>query len=225
MNSSPEWQQPVLRGTEAIAIESADFSTDLRSAIPSPSKLVDRARSAAQTAGYAEGWAQGQRAAQVAAKAAADQAAAAREADEVRRAAALKKATQAMAHAAAAVEARQIPVLTDLADTILASALALAEAVIGYEIAHDANGPLTAVQRALAMVPTADNVTVRLHPNDHQALTGSATQYSHSIDGREISVRPDETLNPGDALATYGVTEIDATVAGALARAREVLGL
>ncbi|GAA2516190.1 FliH/SctL family protein [Pilimelia columellifera] len=224
MSSFPE-SDPVLRGAQASKVTAASFNTDLRSAVPAPSRLVDEARAAARTAGYAAGWAQGQQAARIAAQAEADQRAAAQAAQDVARAAALNTALTAMALAAASVESRELALLTDLSETIVAAALTLTEAVIGYELDHGPDGAMAAVRRALSMAPTAEDITVRLHPNDHQAITGEATPAKQSVDGREITLRPDATLHPGDAIATFGVTEIDATVAGALARAREVLSL
>ncbi|GGK18177.1 hypothetical protein GCM10010124_08460 [Pilimelia terevasa] len=214
---------PVLRGADAAQVAAADFAADLRAAVPAPSHLVAQQQQAARTAGYAEGWAQGQRAARVAAQAVADQLAAADAAETTAREALLGQAIQAVAGAMAQVEAREAPVVAEIGASIFAAATALAEAVIGYEINTNPDTPMHAVRRALAMVPTAEDVTVRLHPSDHRALTGSETTVAESVDGRAVTLHPDPGLQPGDATADYGVTHIDATIANALDRAREVL--
>ncbi|GGJ82520.1 hypothetical protein GCM10010123_10220 [Pilimelia anulata] len=223
-DGAPGATQPsVLRGADAAAVAAADFGTDLREAVPAPSHLVAHQQDAARTAGYADGWAQGQRAARIAAAAAAERLAAATAAADAARDAALHRAMAAVAGAVRGIEQRETAAMGDLTATILASATALAEAIIGYEIDKNPDSALHAVRRALAMAPTTEDVTVRLHPADHRALTGSATAATQSIDGRTVTVHPDPDLQPGDATATYGVTRIDATVANALARAREVL--
>jgi flagellar assembly protein FliH len=220
MSSSPD--NPVLRGQGAREVVAASFDVDLRSARPVPSALVAQARDAARTAGYADGWAQGQRAAKVAAQAIADQVAAAERAAAQQRAAAAQQAVAAVAQAAANLDARRTETLTDLGDAVLAAAVEVAEAILGYEVSRAEDSGLAAARRALAMVPDCGAVTVRLNPDDHRALAADGGT-AYTIDGREITLRADAALAPGDALAEYGVTTVDATLAGALARVREVL--
>lgn len=216
-------EHSVLRGDTAREAAAADFGTDLRAGIPAPSHLVSRHRESARTAGYAEGWAQGQRAARLAAQAAADQAAAAQAAADAAREAALRRALSAVGGAAQSVADREAPVLAALGAQILDAATALAEAIVGYEIATNPDSAVHAVRRALAMAPATHDVTVRLHPADHRALTGGDTPCQQDVNGRTVTVAPDPALQPGDATATHGVTHVDATIANALARAREVL--
>jgi flagellar assembly protein FliH len=78
------------------------------------------------------------------------------------------------------------------------------------------------VRRALSLVPDGTSVTVRLHPDDHRALVGPGGS-TYAVEGRPITVRADADLAPGDAVAEYGMTTVDATIAAAVARVREVL--
>lgn len=219
MSSSPD---RVLRGEQADAVTAAQFDVDLRTGAPIPHELVEAARTAAQTGGYAAGWAQGQRAARVAARAAADQAAAADRAHAAARSAALNRALAALGAAAAELERRTTRSAADLEETILAAAVELAEAVLGRELTTMDGRALDAARRALALAPTGAPVTVRLHPDDHAILTADGEP--SELDGRPLTLRPDATLNPGDAVAEYGATTIDAGLPAALTRVRQVLG-
>jgi flagellar assembly protein FliH len=78
--------------------------------------------------------------------------------------------------------------------------------------------------RALALAPSGRPVTVHLHPADHATVTGGQPG-PVEIEGRSVTLLADPTLQPGDAVAECDATIIDARIAPALARAREVLGL
>jgi flagellar assembly protein FliH len=220
MSSSRE---PVLRGAQATEVIAADFAVDLRTSTPPPSAGVLAAREAARATGYAEGWAQGQRAARVAAQAMADQAAANEQAAAQARAAGARRALAALAKAAADLDARRAPALAAVEDAILSAAVEVAEAIVGYEISRAEDRPVAAIRRGLAGVPEGGPVTVRVHPDDHRALV-EAGGSAYEADGRAITVRPDAALAPGDAVAECGVVSVDATIATAVARVREVLG-
>jgi flagellar assembly protein FliH len=222
MSSSPD---PVIRAADAGHVSAARFDIDLRHEAPVPHEAVERARTAGRTAGYAEGWAQGQQAAAVAAHAARDQAEAAHHAFEARRQAALDSVLAAVGQAVARLDARIVPTLNDLQETVLASALELAEAVIGRELELAQNGGLDAIHRALAMAPPTGDVRVRLHPNDYRNLLTTDTGGEFTYEGRVIRMQPDPGLQPGDAVAECGPTTIDATIDAAMARVREVLDL
>jgi flagellar assembly protein FliH len=226
MSSSPdrvrELDAVVLRGDGARQVAAASFDVDLRTAVPAPGGLSDAARAAAHATGYADGWAKGQRAARLAARAAADRAAAAERAAEQARTAALERAVAAVGRAAAALAAREAQALAEVQDVVLAAAVDVAEAILGHELSHAPDGPLAAVRRALSATPDGGPVTVRLHPDDHAALVG-ADGSAYAVEGRTVSLVPDPALDPGDAVATSGASTVDATLAAAVARVREVL--
>jgi flagellar assembly protein FliH len=77
----------------------------------------------------------------------------------------------------------------------------------------------------MATVPQSGNLVVSLHPEDFRALVGEAGEADFEHEGRRVSLRPDATLRPGDAVAESGMATVDATIAAAVARAREALRL
>ncbi|HWG98670.1 MAG TPA: FliH/SctL family protein [Pilimelia sp.] len=212
----------VLRGDLARGAAAVRFDVNLRTSAPVPSELVEQARAQARTTGYAEGWAQGQRAARIAAQAVADQAAAEQRAAVAAGEAALARAVAAVDRAAADLAQRQLAAVAQAHEALLAAAVTVAEALLGAELSTGEDRGLAAVRRALAAAPERGEVTVRLHPADHHALTGPDAG-AYEVDGRPVTLRPDPALAPGDAVAECGVVTVDATLAAAVARVREVL--
>jgi flagellar assembly protein FliH len=151
-------------------------------------------------------------------------AAARRAADERRTAEALRT----LDAAAAALTARVAPVLADAEQTLAEAALALAESVIGAELTRAPGGVARSVLDAVLARPEADDlVAVRMHPLAIAAVTRDAATGAATGDGaaRVGSVRlvPDEALGVGDAVGDLPDGLLDATIAGALARARRAL--
>ena len=224
MSSSPD-DRPVLRGTVAKEATAASFGIDLRRGVPADSAPVERAKEAARTAGYAEGWAQGQRAAAVQALAAQQRAEAAEHAHDSRRAAALAQSVNALGRAITGLETQLMPTLAELQELVLAHAFELAEAIIGRQLSEPDGRGADALRRAMAAATEQGDVTVRLHPDDYRHLVGTATDADYNYQGRPVFLRPDPGLRPGDAVAETGSTTVDASIAAAVQRAREVLGL
>jgi len=84
------------------------------------------------------------------------------------------------------------------------------------------------LRRAMSLAPSGVAITVRLHPEDHDTLVGTDTDAAHPggefiLGGRPIRVIADASLSPGDAMADYAATTIDASLTTAMARVREVL--
>jgi flagellar assembly protein FliH len=221
MTSSSEFRpgRPVLRGGSAQEAPTAQFGTDLRRGAPVDSKAVAQVKEEARTAGYAEGWAQGQREAAVAAEAAADQARADQIAYAERRDAALRRAIGALSLAAEAAERQTAASAEELQDLILGYAFEIAEAIVGRELTDPETRGLDALRRVMTQVPTSGPVTVSLHPADYAVLDTADLEH----DGRPIRLRPNPSLQPGDAIAEIGSMTVDATVATAVARVHEAL--
>jgi flagellar assembly protein FliH len=227
MSSSPDWRpgKPVLRGGDAQqAARPAAFGVDLRKGVPPDSAAVARVKEEARTAGYAEGWAQGQREAAVAAAAAADQAAAAEQAYAAERAAALQQAVGALARAAAGLDARTAATVEEIQDLVAGYAVELAEAILARELTAESTRGAEAVRRAMSQAPASGAATVSLHPDDYRLLAEAAPDGEFLVDGRAVRLRSDAALRPGDAVAEIGAMTVDATIAAAVARAREALG-
>ncbi|MFF0375214.1 FliH/SctL family protein [Actinoplanes missouriensis] len=221
MSSSPD--RPVIRGAVAEAATAAQFSVDLRRDDPVlDTEAVERAKQQARTTGYAEGWAQGKRDAVAAAEAAAARAVASEEAYEQRRATALASAVNALGRAVTELENQLMPTFTELQEVVLASAFELAEAIVGRTVRDDPERGADAVRRAMSAAPEHGSVSVSLHPDDYRTLVGDGDA-EFDFAGRRISLRPDPSLQPGDAVASTGTSTIDATIESAMRRAREAL--
>jgi flagellar assembly protein FliH len=224
MSSSPD-RNIVLRGTVAESAAAARFAVDLRRDVPPDSDAVERAKEAGRAAGYAAGWAQGQREAAVVADASADRTRAAEATHEQRRAAALAQALNALGRAVTELETQLMPTFTELQEVLIAHAFELAEAIVGRSLDDPQGRGVDALRRAMTAAPEAGRLTVSLHPDDFSTLVGSAGDTDFEYGGRRISLRPDASLSPGDAIAETGMATVDATVAAAVARAREALRL
>jgi len=224
MSSSPEGA-PVLRGTIAESAAAARFAVDLRREAPMDSAAVERAKAQARTAGYAEGWAQGQRAAALEANAAQERARAVEQTHDQRRATALAQSVNALGRAVTNLETQLMPTLAELQDVVLAHAFELAEAIVGRVLDDPDRRGADALRRAMAAAPDQGDVVVSLHPDDYRTLVGTATDADYNYGGRPVHLRPEPSLRPGDAIAETGTTTVDASIAAAVARAREALRL
>ncbi|GAA2504604.1 FliH/SctL family protein [Winogradskya humida] len=218
-------EKPVLRGSVAESATAVSFGVDLRRGVPKDSAPVERAKQEARTAGYAEGWAQGQRAAALEAEAAAERATAREHAHDQRRAAALAQSVNALGRAVTNLETQLMPTLHELQEAVLGHAFELAEAIIGRAM-DDAEGrAAAALRRAMNAAPDQGDVVVSLHPDDFRSLVGTATDADYNYEGRPVHLRPEPALHPGDAVAETGTTTVDASIAAAVARAKEALRL
>jgi len=217
-----------LRGAQAEEVSSVTFDVDLRNAVPIEDESLESAREAARSAGYAAGWAQGQQAAREATTALRYEAELAVQASQLARVEALSRAIGAISEAAAALERRGVTAAAEIEDLIIRSAVQLAEALLGRELSEAGDRALDAVRRAMSLAPSGVAITVRLHPEDHDTLVGPDSDSAHpggefSIGGRPIRIIADASLSPGDAMADYAATTIDASITAAMARVREVL--
>ncbi|GII26167.1 FliH/SctL family protein [Planosporangium mesophilum] len=216
------WPSTVVRGERAVT--AARFDVDLREQPTLPNEVADRLRAEAQASGYATGWAQGRREAEVAARVGRERTAAQVREQAEMQALRVEQAIAAVTRAAAGLERQMVPAAAEFEDLIVGAAFTLAEAILGRELAMATDPGRDAVARALALAPAGRPITVRLHPSDHATVTGGQFG-SVQMDGRTVTLVADPTLQSGDAVAECDATTIDARIAPALARVREVLGL
>ncbi|WP_433610111.1 FliH/SctL family protein [Dactylosporangium sp. CA-139114] len=211
--------ESVLRDARAGSAPSARFDVDLRERETIPPELLARWRGEAEATGYAAGWAQGLREArEEAARTAAvvaQQAAQTAEAQRQR----IERALLGLGQAATALEGRAVPAAHDIEEQIVATAFAIAEAVLSRELRTATEPGREALARALALAPSASPVTVRLNPADR--LTIGETELV--MDGRTVTLVDDPGLRSGDAIALCDATTVDARLGPALDRVREVL--
>lgn len=177
-----------------------------------PARVEDAVRE-----GYRAGFAAGEIDGRSAAIAAAGEEAAIAIAAERKQAAGLLLALRDELHRVHTAEAA---LRAELEVAVVDAALALAEAVIGRELSTAADPGRDALLRAFAVAPTGpDVVLVRMHPTDHARL-GSLDDLAL---GREVTVVSDGSIEPGSCRVEVGSSTIDASIAAALDRAREVL--
>jgi flagellar assembly protein FliH len=106
-----------------------------------------------------------------------------------------------------------------VAGAVMAMALEVAAAVLDREVASLDDPGLDAVQRALRALPAATDTSgavLHLHPEDADAFGGHPAL-------PDVRVVPDPDVEPGACRLQVGDTDVDAGIASALCRAREVL--
>ncbi|GAA2856252.1 FliH/SctL family protein [Paenarthrobacter ilicis] len=133
---------------------------------------------------------------------------------------ALARAVQLLQAAASAAQQRQEVAVADVQDVLAVSAIELAEAILGYELAQGENTARAALKRALGTQGTGVGrvTTVRLHPRDLAALAAAGV-----VDVAGVELTADDTLAPGDAVGEYLNGWIDARIGAALERAKQAL--
>ena len=224
----------VLRGLPADALLTADATHDLREGawtrFGGPRVLGDRAtehtlraiaeraHDTARAQGFAAGWADGLRASLERTAAARDEQAQVFEEEHLRTLRELETAADALAVAVRHCQETTRTLQAELSDRALDLALGIAEMVLGREVALAADPAGDAVRRALTTVPDDVPLVVRLHPDDLAALDEAV------LAGRPATVVTDPGLSRGDAVVETEDGFVEADLAGALARVRQVLG-
>ncbi|WBM80104.1 hypothetical protein KIV56_00300 [Cryobacterium breve] len=116
-----------------------------------------------------------------------------------------------------ALDERTQPVLLEVEDTLLAAALDLAEAVIGYELSDGVGAARLALRRALDPAsPTRPNV-VRMHPADLAVIDPTV------LAATGVQFQADPSLARGDAVSEFADGFLDARIGTAFERARAAL--
>jgi flagellar assembly protein FliH len=129
----------------------------------------------------------------------------------------IDEAVALLAVAAQSLNDRAIPLQEEAQDTLVSSALELAEAVLEYELSDGHNSARSALARVLSHVDPATVVTVRMNPSDLVLLDRA------SLDGAKVELTPDPLLQRGDAIADFAEGYLDARIGSALDRARAAL--
>lgn len=173
--------------------------------------------SAARTSGYAAGYAAGRRAAEADVRELREILQRRHEDAEAERRRSLDAAVATLDTAAAALRACTLPVVEDAAQLLAASALELAEAVLGTELLDTEHGARAALTRALAGIETTTIQAVRLNPDDLAALPAGLR-----VDER-IFLVPDHRMERGDAVTEFEDGYLDARIGETLDRCRDAL--
>lgn len=126
-------------------------------------------------------------------------------------------AIEALEAAALALHNRVVPTVEQAQDVLAASALELAEAIIGYELRDGQTSARAALARALDHAGQQPILAIRMNPADAFQLD-NANRTSTMVD-----IVPDETVARGDAVADFSDGSLDARIRSALDRARTAL--
>ena len=201
------------------------MSTD-SGAAPAPARIVfpslrangPAAEQAGYTEGHAAGYAAGVRAAAKEQRRWRDRMAAEQAASLAAGQQDLDRAVRALAVARTDFAHRNVQALQDAEEVLARTALELAEAVLGYELAEGTRTARAALARALSGNDAATVLAIRLHPVDIEVL---------SREGQELPAGlpliADASLGRGDAKVEYQHGWFDASLRGALGRARAAL--
>jgi len=181
------------------------------------SDLAERTRDAARAQGYAAGWAEGYRVARANAEEATRAAAATDAEERARWKTDLDLALGALLHAVQRLDRTFQERTAELTARAHELALAIAGAVLDREVHLSETTGADALRRALSPLDRDSTVTVRMHPDDIALLDPTALRNG------SVHLVHDVTLQRGDAVATTEDTIVDATIATALDRVREVL--
>lgn len=238
-SSSAPTRAAILRGSAASHVSLARMDADLRdhpyaTSLSADPRLVDpllakafdeavnTAREQARNDGFAEGYAEGLELAGREKSSVLDyEVARVREAESIRDQA-LQRGLTALEEAANAFAARQATALSGIEDLLLRAAFDLATTLLGREL-ELANSPVyDAIRRALSVLPADVPATLNLNPVDVEAL-GGLGDLSQVSNGRPVRIVADPDVEPGSCIADGGSTHVDASLAAALERVREVL--
>jgi flagellar assembly protein FliH len=117
-----------------------------------------------------------------------------------------------------ALNAVALPVVADSEDVLVASALELAEAIIGHELCDEEASARAALARVTAQPINSVVPLVRMNPDDLALLADEVLAH------QDVTFVPDPQLNRGDAVAEFPDGFLDARIGTALERARIALG-
>lgn len=206
-------------------------SFEISSSVGVPDGVVESARAAAAATGYAQGWAAGIAEAQ---RAMADRLAAQAEQLDAAidtAAAGYRQVLSVIDGAATQIRSQHVTTAAQIQDAIIAAGFSIAESLLGQALADEGLRSRAAVARALDLASGSDDVDIRVAPADFTALAQlagadpTATSLVEQRGSRTIVITPDGSLQPGDAVARYSASEIDARLSAAVDRVREALSL
>jgi flagellar assembly protein FliH len=107
-----------------------------------------------------------------------------------------------------------VPVLEAVDAAITSAAIALAEVIIGRELASTADSARVAIERVLTLAATSDVRSARLNPADLAVIEASGAAPT------SIVLVADPTLDRGDSIIERAHGIIDARISTAVNRAR-----
>jgi flagellar assembly protein FliH len=205
-SEAPRSRGRVLHGAD-VSVTAADLSRvsarPARALVVDPGLIEDATREGYE-AGYGEGFDQGY----------ADGLAAAHRHTEL-----LGGLVQRLGQASEVLMQRETTARHDIEDQVVETAFLIAGALIGRELERPEPHAVDAIARALRLAPEDGLVMARLNPADLVAI-GDINQLGL---GRALELVPDASIPAGDCVIDIGACRVDARIASALTRVREVL--
>jgi flagellar assembly protein FliH len=236
LSTSAPARSAILRGESATQVSLARLDADLRrnpyaaGGLADP-RLVDpilekafedaveAARAEARAQGLQQGYEEGLATAQHEKELALDnELAVLRQAEQQRREA-VERVITMLDDAAAALAAQHATALHDVEDLVMNAAFDLATTMLGRELEIAPAPVRDSIRRALTVLPGDVPITVTVHPVDVAALGDLADITA----GRVVRIVTDADVEPGSCLADGGATHVDASLAAAIERVRQVL--
>jgi flagellar assembly protein FliH len=129
----------------------------------------------------------------------------------------LTAAIHALDAAADDLRRRDHVTIDELEHDAVALAVALAEELVGRELAATDAPVLDALRRAVGLVPDRGVPRVRMHPDDVATATGTP-ELDHLTGGDLTALVADPTVEPGGCIVDVDACRIDAQLTPALAR-------
>ena len=105
-------------------------------------------------------------------------------------------------------------------------ALAIAEKIVGHEVATNKNVVLNVVKEALKGVVDSERIKIRISPSDFKVIKDADLQFSKYIDNVEaVSFEKDEAIGNGGCVIETNLGEIDARIEKQLEAVEQALKL
>lgn len=194
---------------------STDFSLAEYPVLLSSGHGANRSRS--EVRGHAAGYAAGLRAAAETTEELRADLRAEHDRLERERQAELDRAVAALAAATRALNAAAVPAVSNAQEVLVASALDLAEAVVGHELCDQEGSARAALARATSQPVDSVTPLVRMNPDDLALLADELRLRT------DLTFLPDPQLSRGDAIAQLPDGFLDARIGTALERAKSAL--
>ena len=137
---------------------------------------------------------------------------------EAERLAMLASLSETVSALADQVDARLDAIGETATNSVVDLALEIAEAVLAREVAVLEDPGADAIARCLELAPAFGDLVAYLNPEDAERLGAI-----DGLDGRRLVVKPDPTLETGDAIVTVDEAVIDARLSESLQRVAEAL--
>ena len=135
----------------------------------------------------------------------------------------LQATAAALREALANFEAYAVPAFDETSEALGPVVLTLVEALLGREPSEGPEAAMDSIRRALRQMPSGSAVTIHLNTRDAAAIAESSVDLGALLE-RPVIVRAESSIPSGSARVDSGARQVDAHLATALDRLRQVMG-